>query len=570
MKQAQPSSSSSSSRRTEIQHIFDHYSSGEDGLRATGLLQFLQREQAEPAATDSMADSLIDKYEIDETARTNKTMTFQGFLRYMESKNCCVLNQEHTRVYQDMGHPLCQYFISSSHNTYLTADQLVGKSHLFAYVSALRRGCRCLEIDCWDGSDAEPVVYHGYTLTSKILFRDVIATIEQHAFEVSPYPVILSLENHCSPPQQQVMAQYLTSILGDKLLSASLDPAAPEELPSPQELQYKILIKNKKLSPGQEKEQGAGKDRKEEQGEEGEGREEEEDSEEEEEDNIFRIKYSLLLLCPPNSQKGKVKVAVELSRLVIYTKSVKFISFSHSRENQHFFENTSLVEKKARKLTKVSGPEFVLHNASFISRIYPAGSRTLSSNYNPQEFWNVGSQLVALNFQSLGLPMDLNNGRFQDNGGCGYVLKPHFLRSRETTFDPSSPLPDLKPAQLLMKVISGSNLPVSKTSKAPDLYVRVEIHGVPSDNCRKKTDPVKRNSLNPRWDASMSFTISVPELALIRFTVRDHSVRTGNDFVAQYTLPFSSMKKGYRWVPLLSREGQNLDPASLFIFVWYS
>lgn len=48
-------------------------------------------------------------------------------------------------------------------------------------------------------------------------------------------------------------------------------------------------------------------------------------------------------------------MAEALSDLVIYTRSVKFISFSHSRDNQNYYENTSMAEKKARKLAKASG-----------------------------------------------------------------------------------------------------------------------------------------------------------------------------------------------------------------------
>ncbi len=51
--------------------------------------------------------------------------------------------------------------------------------------------------------------------------------------QVSAYPVILSLENHCSQEQQEVMAQYLISILGDKLLRAPLDHPTTGDLPSP-------------------------------------------------------------------------------------------------------------------------------------------------------------------------------------------------------------------------------------------------------------------------------------------------------------------------------------------------
>ena len=51
-----------------------------------------------------------------------------------------------------------------------------------------------------------PFIYHGHTLTSKIKFLDVIKTINDHAFIASEYPVILSIEDHCSLPQQRKMA----------------------------------------------------------------------------------------------------------------------------------------------------------------------------------------------------------------------------------------------------------------------------------------------------------------------------------------------------------------------------
>lgn len=146
-------------------------------------------------------------------------MTIDGLLMYLGSSEGSIFNPAMQKLYQDMSQPLCHYFISSSHNTYLLEDQLRGHSsvegyirlvtaansardnqlyHLqcicnsltcvvcvcFVCVRALKRGCRCVEVDCWDGQNGEPIVYHGHTLTSKILFKDVVTVLGNYAFVV--------------------------------------------------------------------------------------------------------------------------------------------------------------------------------------------------------------------------------------------------------------------------------------------------------------------------------------------------------------------------------------------------
>lgn len=76
---------------------------------------------------------------------------------------------------------------------------------------------RCLEIDTWDGPDGEPMVCHGYTLTSKVPLAHVLQTIKGSAFIANEYPIILSIENHCNPPQQEKMAALFRIILGESL-----------------------------------------------------------------------------------------------------------------------------------------------------------------------------------------------------------------------------------------------------------------------------------------------------------------------------------------------------------------
>lgn len=100
-----------------------------------------------------------------------------------------------------------------------------------------------------------------------------------------------------------------------------------------------------------------------------------------------------------------------------------------------------------------------------------------------------------------------------------------------------------------------------------DPLVWVEIHGVAIDKARNKTHRIDNNGFNPRWDCTLSFQLQVPELALVRFVVEDHDHAAKNDFVGQFTLPFTSLRAGYRHVHLLKADGSSLSPATLFIHV---
>ena len=103
--------------------------------------------------------------------------------------------------------------INSSHNSYLDGHQFIGRASADMYRRILLQGCRCLEIDCYDGGDGEPRVTHGRSLVTSIPLAEALAAIEQCAFATTDFPLILSLEMHCSPPQQASRADAPTRSL---------------------------------------------------------------------------------------------------------------------------------------------------------------------------------------------------------------------------------------------------------------------------------------------------------------------------------------------------------------------
>ncbi|PNI98273.1 PLCZ1 isoform 6, partial [Pan troglodytes] len=131
------------------------------------------------------------------------------------------------------------------------------------------------------------------------------------------------------------MADNLQATFGESLLSDMLDDF-PDTLPSPEALKFKILVKNKKIGTLKETRERKGSDKR--------------GDNQDKETGVKKLPGVMLF---KKKKTRKLKIALALSDLVIYTKAEKFKSFQHSRLYQQFNENNSIGETQARKLSKL-------------------------------------------------------------------------------------------------------------------------------------------------------------------------------------------------------------------------
>ncbi|CAF2035766.1 unnamed protein product [Rotaria magnacalcarata] len=605
--------------RTDIAELFDQLSGGKDYITTKQFVDWLNEAQRDPRLNEILfpfyntksALRIIDRYELRANYRDRGHLSCDGLTRYLMSDENAPVFLDRLEVYHDMDQPLCHYLINSSHNTYLQGRQFGGRSSVEMYRQVLLAGCRCIELDCWDGkNDTEPIITHGKAMCSDINFKEVIYAIRDTAFVTSDYPIILSFENHCSKPQQFKLAKYCEEILGDLLLtkpldSHSLEPSVP--LPSPNLLKRKILIKNKRLKPEVEKRQldlflkGIDTEGNNDndvdsaanvEGEDGpvafsdNAKLRDDDDEAHPELNVdvnddasrrtlfgqlgLKLKLSSNLsreeeeaLYNGYQYKGATtNIHPLLSSRVNYTQPIKFPGFSKAEERNIHYHMSSFSENVALQHLKQNPIEFVNYNKRQLSRIYPKGGRVDSSNYMPQIFWNAGCQMVSLNFQTPDLPMQLNLGKFEYNGNCGYLLKPDFMRRPDRTFDPyaESPVDGVIAAFCSVRVISGQFL----SDKKIGTYVEVDMFGLPADTIRKeyRTKTIPTNGLNPRYDETVfEFRkIVLPDLAILRIAVYEE---TGK-LIGQRVLPLDGLQAGYRHISLRTEGNFPLSLPTIF------
>ena len=545
-------------QRRDIYDIFQRICKGTDQMSFETFKDFVTNTQKETYSEDKLS-KIFKKFTRGSNVNYWTSEIFNNFLLSKYSVPIQTLEDEQGYY----SHPLNEYYISSSHNTYLRGRQVAGDSSIEGYIKVLQRGCKCVEVDVWDppSNINEPIVNHGRTLTVPISFSNVIKTIKKYAFITSPFPVIISLEIHCSTSNQRKLVEIVTEELGDSLVKQPIieDSAI---LPSPLELKYKFLIKVKKTSKFANliaTEDGSYISTS-------------TSTSTQSEDNESYKKSFL------RRKHRKTKIDDCLSDLGIYLQGLKFINFSlpESKTFNHCF---SLSENSINSMLKDEEKRYAIdkHNRRYFMRIYPSRYRVKSSNFNPINYWIHGAQMVATNWQTYDLGQQLNEAMFEGVKRLGYLLKPPSLRKPLLKTSKVIPVPQTKiTIPFSITIISAHHLPKAKDStSAINPFVSFEIIGVQTvrwddpSMAKGRTSIITENGFNPIWNETFSGTIeAASEVLFVRFCVNSSSSYTDATDFAQIGIVASKLnclKQGYRYIPILDLLGEELVYSTLFV-----
>ncbi|KAI1809355.1 PLC-like phosphodiesterase [Poronia punctata] len=636
-----------------LRRVFNDLRGGEPTISRKRLELFLEIEQGE-------------LHENISTKLTGHTYKFEQFLEAWWMRFGLDIEKPVSIADKDLTKPISNYFIDSSHNTYLDGNQLSGRSTTETYKRALLEGCRCVEIDVWDndankssdkpvagsirlsrspnsrristsslhtaaahikgivddkieqtkhflGVDKnhghsprcsksgdlgclqlpddvsqggvsqgstfercsirsrptipkdEPIVMHGYTLTQPIGFRQVCQAIRETAFTTSHLPIIISLEVHACPEQQEVMVQIMKEEWKGLLVEEPHETCPAGRMPRLEELLDKILVKVKRASPSMESSVGssgslAPKNP---------AMEDDTASVAEDDRSVKRV--------------VKVPICEKLGQLAVYIHSEHFDTFEapNTKISSHIF---SINEDRILDLWESKGPELFAHNRHFFMRAFPKPTRWDSSNFDPAPFWRRGVQMAAMNRQRWDEGMMLNRAMF--SGEHGWVLKPKGYRSSdEQGLSEQSSNSSYRTFDLIITVLAGQHIPLPEgmpRDKASSLrpMVKCELHlekvdertaaskegGVKSKTVELKGQTSSGESDHPEFHSEgrelrFQGVDKVEEsLSFVRFRVEHEQSRMlvlSETFSSWACIRLDRLATGYRLISLIDQNGND-------------
>ena len=445
----------------------------------------------------------------------------ESFLSYMASTKSAAMGPPPAAT-RDLSYPLSSYYISSSHNTYLSGHQLYGEATTEAYTNVLQRGCRCLEIDVWDGEDSDTSAsssdedYEAMAPRSKarpktsrwsrMKAKAVQIRRSSHSRErsnlaapgASPPQKSDRLSPSTSPDQQflknepRVLHGYtLTQSVPFRAVCHAIGESAftATDLPLIVSLEVHANFDQQQVMVDIMKE--AWKGHLVDLGPLEEGLKTLPSPESLRNKILIKVKWT------PNSKTGEsndpaeqmttntsetstdaspeqgqasqrkaAKILQNLSELGVYTRAYTFKQWDQPEASipTHVF---SLSEGKVHAMHSdpSHGPALFDHNRNFLLRVFPKGTRIRSTNVDPAFHWRQGAQMVALNWQRLDKGMMLNEGMFA--GQEGWVLKPEGYRadrsgdgSKSTTSKATSHASAKRVLDLKIQLLSGQDIPL--------------------------------------------------------------------------------------------------------------
>ncbi|KIK61621.1 hypothetical protein GYMLUDRAFT_42638 [Collybiopsis luxurians FD-317 M1] len=579
-------------KRPEIEILYQKVSSGK--LDFSAFKKFMQDSQESKLSDEDLKAVFLkyagrDKTESEKLQPQEVTMSLEGFAAFLRSSDNAAMQDAASH---DMTRPISEYFISSSHNTYLIGNQLVGVSTIEGYIRALLHSCRTVELDVYDGTE-EPQVYHGKTFTSKVSVREICHAIAKYAFHASPYPVVISAEMHCSVEQQDMIVEIMKAAFGDALISAPVEGREKiTVLPSPEDLRGKIMLKTKNLNISSGKSTSL-KPNAAKATDEGDSSASSSYTSSASRSSLMSeikgIKAKIAQKVHRRTKNKQRQMSFSLASLLVYTVGVKCrgIGPGEHYEPEHVF---SISENSANKYLKGNMKDLVKHTQTNLVRVYPKGTRVDSSNYEPHLYWAAGAQVVAINWQTFDLGFMMNHAMFQRNGRLGYVLKPPALR-------PGNEHLLQKPTKhfLDLTIISAQQLPLPKDKSGREIQsivdplVEVSLHiplwshspfvvneaeaggatySPPSNIANSRpttartvvcsTGSVKNNGFNPMWQEELSIPFDcvggMTDLIFVKFAIKQERKKLKDeedeDPIALFCCSLGSLEHGFRYLPL--------------------
>ena len=269
----------------------------QETVTAAAFLKFLQAQQKNSKVTIQQVKDLFERLnsiatasQISEDGKTRKDgLINNSFSRELITKAVCInfILSDSNDAFDpvrgqwendDMSQPLCSYWINSSHDTYLCDVPPAVLNSKFdmnlndcsinvkMYATALYRGCRCLDVDVWDGQHkqkGQPVIKidsvrnssgtrqklastQGGPSDEPIAFSEVLWLVRSFLLS-NPHtlPVILCIETRCSLSNQEKMADDIKNILQFDEMVYMPNLQSGDTLPSPDTMRGKVVLKFK-------------------------------------------------------------------------------------------------------------------------------------------------------------------------------------------------------------------------------------------------------------------------------------------------------------------------------------